>query len=86
MNKTIKEKNMTNLKKLGLTALAGSLVAVSAHAGEMSVSGSADVTYKTGGADDAAQSLGHSTDITFSGSGELDNGYEVNTFVAYKDD
>ena len=76
---------MTNLKKLGLTALAGSLVAVSAHAGEMSVSGSADVTYKTGGADDAAQSLGHNTDITFSGSGELDNGYEVNMFVAYAD-
>ena len=76
---------MTNLKKLGLTALAGSLVAVSAHAGEMSVSGSADVTYKTGGADNAAQSLGHNTDITFSGSGELDNGYEVNMFVAYAD-
>ena len=40
---------MTNLKKVGLTALAGSLVAVSAHAGEMSVSGAANVTYKTGG-------------------------------------
>jgi len=77
---------MTNLKKVGLTALAGSLVAVSAHAGEMSVSGAANVTYKTGGADDAAQSLGHSTQIAFTGAGELDNGYEVNTFVVYKDD
>ena len=86
MNKITKEKNMTNLKKVGLTALAGSLVAVSAHAGEMSVSGAANVTYKTGASDDAAQSLGHSTQIAFTGAGELDNGYEVNTFVVYKDD
>ena len=35
---------MTNLKKLGLSALAGSLVAVSAQAGEMAVTGSANVT------------------------------------------
>ena len=77
---------MTNIKKLGLTALAGSLVAVSAHAGEMSVSGGATATYKTGGSDNSANSLGHKTDITFSGSGELDNGYVVDTFVVYKDD
>ena len=31
---------MNNLKKLGVTALAGSLVAVSAQAGEMGVNGS----------------------------------------------
>ena len=31
---------MINLRKLGLTALAGSLAAVSAQAGEMAVSGS----------------------------------------------
>ena len=35
---------MNNLKKLGLTALAGSLAAVSANAGEMSVSGSFNAT------------------------------------------
>ena len=81
-----KEINMTNIKKLGLTALAGSLVAVSAHAGEMSVSGSAIATYKTGGSDDSANTLGANTNITFSGSGELDNGYTVDTFVVYKDD
>ena len=81
-----KEINMTNIKKLGLTALAGSLVAVSAHAGEMSVSGGATATYKTGASDNSANSLGHKTDITFSGSGELDNGYTVDTFVMYKDD
>ena len=35
---------MNNLKKIGLSALAGSLVAVSAHAAEFSVSGSASIT------------------------------------------
>ena len=30
-----------NIKKIGLTALAGSLVSVSAHAGEISVAGAA---------------------------------------------
>lgn len=35
----IKEKIMNNFKKVGLTALAGSLAAVSAQAAEMTVSG-----------------------------------------------
>jgi hypothetical protein len=39
---------MNNLKKVGLTALAGSLVAVSAQAGEMAVTGSANVSYVHG--------------------------------------
>ena len=38
---------MNNLKKVGLTALAGSLAAVSAHAAEMSVSGATLLTYTT---------------------------------------
>jgi len=80
------EFNMTNIKKLGLTALAGSLVAVSAQAGELSVSGHATATYQTGGSDNSANTLGHNTTVVFSGSGELDNGYAVDTFVAYKDD
>ena len=32
-----------NIKKIGLTALAGSLVAATSHAGEMSVAGSASM-------------------------------------------
>ena len=32
-----------NIKKIGLTALAGSLVAATSYAGEMSVAGSASV-------------------------------------------
>ena len=42
-----------NIKKIGMTALAGSLVAMGANAAEMSVSGNAKVTYVTnsGGSD-----------------------------------
>ena len=35
--------NMNNFKKIGLTALAASLVSVSANAGEMTVSGAASL-------------------------------------------
>ena len=36
---------MDNLKKIGLSALAGSMVALSASAVEMSVSGSTEMSY-----------------------------------------
>ena len=35
-----KEINMTNIKKIGLSALAGALAMTSAHAGDVSISGS----------------------------------------------
>jgi outer membrane protein OmpU len=67
---------MNNLKKIGLTALAGSLVAVSAvQAGEMSVSGSLGATYKTKSSGTQGKSIGNDKDVAFSGSGELDNGW-----------
>ena len=80
-----KEINMINLKKVGLTALAGSLAAVTAQAGELSVTGGANVTYvtKSGGLD--AQSLGNDKDVKFSGSGELDNGYTFTTHTTLTD-
>ena len=72
---------MTNLKKVGLSALAGSLVAVSAYAGELSVSGSAKFTYTadTGNEDAEADGnrFGMAQGLSFSGSGELDNGHTV---------
>tara|TARA_B110001452_G_scaffold257114_1_gene251020 strand:+ start:1805 stop:3061 length:1257 start_codon:yes stop_codon:yes gene_type:complete len=74
MNINNKGENMINLKKLGLTALAGSLVAVSAQAGEMSVTGSANVTYKEGNGA-VADSFGTDKDVAFTGTGELDNGW-----------
>ena len=68
---------MNNLKKLGISALAGSLVAVSAQAGEISVSGSANVTMVTGEAanGNTGRSIGTDKDVSFTGSGELDNGW-----------
>jgi outer membrane protein OmpU len=69
---------MNNITKIGLTALAGSLVATSAFAGEMSVSGSAKVSYQSKG-QSAAAPYSNSKGITFSGSGELENGFTVST-------
>jgi outer membrane protein OmpU len=67
---------MNNLKKIGLTALAGSLVSLgSATAGEMSVSGSINTTLKFGkGGGNTSRGIGNDRDVTFSGGGELDNG------------
>ena len=68
-----------NIKKIGLTALAGSLVATSAFAGEMSVAGGASITveHKNGTAADSGKSYTMGNQLTFSGSGELDNGLNV---------
>jgi outer membrane protein OmpU len=71
--------NMNNFKKIGLTALAASLVSVSANAGEMTVSGSASmgVTGQSGTSLNAGTSFSMGNQLTFSGSGELDNGLNV---------
>jgi len=68
--------NMNNFKKIGLSALAGSLAAFSANAGEMTVSGGANI-YMT--ATNELNKTTYSMDdhVTFSGSGELDNGMTV---------
>ena len=71
---------MKNITKLGLTALAGSLVASSAFAGSMSVSGSAKITHASADETEVqGNSFSNSKGISFSGSGELDNGYTVST-------
>ncbi len=71
---------MKNITKLGLTALAGTLVASSAFAGSMSVSGSAKITHASADEDETqGNSFSNSKGISFSGSGELDNGYTVST-------
>ena len=78
---------MDNLKKIGLSALAGSLVSFSAAtAGELTVSGAAEISYSnfTGNEDgaegkvgDIGTNFGKEQLITFAGSGELDNGMTV---------
>jgi len=71
---------MNKFTKIGLSALAGSLVAFSAQAGSLSASGSASLTFSNG--DD--KSLTHEGNqwtmgdsITMSGSGEMDNGMTI---------
>ena len=68
-----------NIKKIGLSALAGSLVTTSAFAGAMSVAGSAsmNVEHTNGGFGNAGKTFSMSNQLTFSGSGELDNGLNV---------
>jgi outer membrane protein OmpU len=72
---------MNNLKKVGLSALAGSLVAFSAQAGELTASGGAKITYTadTGNEDVAhdGNRFGLQKSVSLSGSGELDNGHTV---------
>ena len=82
---------MTNLRKIGLTALAGTLAAtVNAQAGELTVGGTArmelqsnDVT--TSGVKTESDAFLNNGTITFSGSGELDNGYGVSYYQALAD-
>ena len=76
---------MNNIKKIGLTALAGSLVAFSANAAEMSVSGATLFTYTS---DDSSEvtgnPLGMKTNLSFKASGEV-NGYTVSYMQTSKD-
>ena len=68
---------MNKFKKLGLTALAGSLVATSAYAGEVTVAGGASMGVKNNSGTDGGKSWTMGNQLTFSGGGELDNGLNV---------
>ena len=64
-----------NLKKLGLTALAGSLVASSAIAGALDVTGTSKITYASKhDTEVTGNPFSMNTTFGFAGSGELDNG------------
>ena len=80
---------MNTIKKIGLTALAGSLVATSLVAGEMAVTGSASmkVRHVDGGAANAGKAFSMGNQLEFNGSGELDNGLNVSlSFVLDQND
>ena len=70
---------MTNFKKVGLTALAASLVSVSAHAGSLTASGSASMNTEghSGENLNAGTTFSMANSVNFAGSGELDNGMTV---------
>ena len=74
------------MKKIGLSALAGTLASLSAHAGEMSVSGSAELSYvQRDNGEITGNPIGMNKNISFSGSGELDNGWTVSVLHAMND-
>jgi len=70
---------MDNLKKIGITALAGTLASVSAaQAGSLAVTGTAELSYvQKDTTEMTGNPIGMGKDITFKGSGELDNGWTV---------
>ena len=70
---------MNNFKKIGLTALASSLVATSVYAGEMSVAGSASFNMKnfSNVNDQDGRKMSMGNQLTFTGGGEMDNGMNV---------
>ena len=68
------------MKKIGLTALAASLVSFSANAGEMTVSGAASLGlsgYSAGANGNNPKTFSMGNQFTVSGGGELDNGLTV---------
>jgi outer membrane protein OmpU len=76
---------MNNLKKVGLTALAGSRAAFSANAAEMTVSGATLLTYTSGhDTEVTGNPFGMKTNLGFKASGEV-NGYTVSYMQTSKD-
>ena len=74
-----KRNKMNNLKKIGLTALAGSLVATSvAYAGELAVTGSAGMNVKNYSDGQTGKSVSMANSVYFKGAGETDGGLNVN--------
>ena len=68
---------MNNLKKVGLTALAGALATVSVNAADLSVTGSASINLYQEEGKDSGNGWTMADVITFSASQELDNGFVV---------
>jgi len=69
---------MNKLTKLGVSALCGSLAAVSAaNAGDLQATGSVDMSWASFPKEETGNPIGIGSNVSFSGSGELDNGWGV---------
>jgi outer membrane protein OmpU len=68
-----------NIKKIGMTALAASLVSTSVFAGELTATGSASITVENyaGEQVNAGKAFSMADSVTLGGSTELDNGMTV---------
>jgi len=74
---------MNKATKLGVSALCGSLAAISAaNAGEMTVTGGVDMSWISLEDQVTGNPIGMGSNLTFKGSGELDNGWGVALTVA----
>ena len=77
---------MNNLKKVGLTALAGALVSVSANAADVAVSGGASISFAGEEKQTTGNGFSMNNGITFTMSGEMDNGMNVTVKQVLNDD
>jgi hypothetical protein len=77
---------MNKLTKIGVSALCGTLAAVSAaNADALTVKGGATATWTDLSYGDTGNPLGMATAMTFAGSGELDNGSAIAINIALDD-
>ena len=69
---------MNKLNKIGVSALCGSLAAISAaNAGEMTVTGGVDMSWISFPKEETGNPIGIGSNVSFAGSGELDNGISI---------
>ena len=68
-----------NIKKIGVTALAGALATVSANAAELSVTGGASLGFSGEEMTDKGNGWTMNDTISFAASAEMDNGWVVST-------
>jgi outer membrane protein OmpU len=74
---------MNKLTKVGLSALCGSLATISsANAGDLTVTGGVDMTWASMHESQTGNPIGIGSNLTFKGSGELDNGWTFDMTVA----
>jgi len=74
---------MNRISKLGVSALCGSLAAISAaNAGELTVTGGVDMSWISLDDQTTGNPIGMGSNLTFAGSGELENGWSVALSVA----
>jgi len=77
---------MNKLSKLGVSALCGSLAAISAaNAGDLTATGGATITWLSEEGATTGNPIGMTSAVTFKGSGELDNGWGVALTIAGND-
>jgi len=75
---------MNKLTKVGCSALCGSLAAISsANAGDLTVTGGVDMSWVSLSEEVTGNPIGMGSNLTFKGSGELDNGWTFDLTVAH---